>query len=292
MKIFEQYDDEQVVNIAILKTILGEFMEGNTPPPVDMSAEMQSLNEQLQASQDQVKQLNQQVTDQLGTLQVNSLRNTKQAQTIENLENTLGKIEIEFADTKQKKGELEESIWKYQEKIETLEGIVETTNRQLAELQSSHNEVAMKLNEAEKVTSYYTTKYAIAEQLHRSYDKLTMDAQDGIANIFRNATTIMDMILCIGDYDKIKMFWEYVVYLYINEEETADELREVFDLMFEMYMKMYPQFERVEVAAGEAFDTDDHIRIGLANNIITSVKFRGIKNTNTGKLIQKSVVTV
>ncbi|ONI43850.1 hypothetical protein AN641_01325 [Candidatus Epulonipiscioides gigas] len=161
------------------------------------------------------------------------------------------------------------------------------------------NQLKQSKQELEKITTELeiykknVQKYKTLEIIDRAYETLSDISKNGIINIFKNANCTEDLLICIGDYEKLKMLWEYIVYLYLNNRKEADELAQFFDILFDKYTKIYSQYKRIEVSIGIEFDTDEHIRVGTSNGFeIKEVKFNGIKNIRNNKFIQKSLVIV
>ncbi|OOO00112.1 MAG: hypothetical protein ATN35_09020 [Epulopiscium sp. Nele67-Bin004] len=174
--------------------------------------------------------------------------------------------------------------------LATQDDTLNTLQKEVSDLEQDVNSFKERAREKSVELSYYTERYSKIEDLSLKFKQLSPTSTESIKNIFKELTSPIQLLITIGDYEKLKILWEYVVYLYINSDSHAEEINELFDLCFELYQEVYPHFERVDVEVGATFSTDEHIRVGQASRQVVEVKFRGIKNSRNGKYVQKSVV--
>ncbi len=138
----------------------------------------------------------------------------------------------------------------------------------------------------------YKTKYHSVDILKVKWDALPSQTRDGVGNIFENCTSVEDIIMSLGNWNNLQMLMEYLVNLYQNNSVGAEELGEVFDIVFAMYSKINPHIVRLETVEGDLFETTKHVRVGKPASKIMKVIFRGVKNNKKDEIIQKSIVIV
>ncbi len=167
-----------------------------------------------------------------------------------------------------------------------------TLNAQMEQMKEEEQCNVSTINYLQSQVAYYQNKYSKIERIHQLYNNLSQQAKDGVAIVLRGISSVEGLMLCIGNHDNIRTLWEYVVHCYVSYLEIAEEVNALFDILFEQYAEVYPNYTRAEIEADTQFNEYEHIRLGPAGEIIKDVKFVGIVHAKTGHVIQKSLVTV
>ncbi len=159
------------------------------------------------------------------------------------------------------------------------------------EFESKSNEqTILQLKEASSTLVKKLEPFSAIEKCYNKFQKLSAEASEIIENIFSSSYSREQLLVSIGDFDKLQILWECVVDLFLKEKNCADELSELFDVFFELYSSIYSNLIRVDVQWGSDFDADEQVRVGQSHGPIKRVKFRGIFDIETNTFLQKSVV--
>ena len=202
--------------------------------------------------------------------------------------------------SEQAKDRLADSLRKREYECNRLEELLKQKEREKAELEErlqasekqSRQAVAV-LKEAQQQMEFYQKSYQGLDAIYRSYLGLDQGIQQELSRVL--STESAELFLVWGSqWNNLEALWDFMSYrFHLLDEESRVCLNEVFDYLFELYRKVNPTYQRLEVKIGDEFDEDIHIRSANSRvgGRISKVLLCGYRNVNTGKL-KKSIVII
>ncbi len=172
------------------------------------------------------------------------------------------------------KKELEESVLKLQSDNKN----IESTNTKL------HNTV-----------EFYRKNFEEELRIYELFSSLSTKTKESLNGIFKDSS--LEGFLSCGVQDKnISSFWEYIkVELQEDKNSDIEKLVQIYNFLFQRYIKAFPIYALQEVNAGDEFEALSHVNHSSSSAVsgtITKVLLRGYVNTKTSKVIKQSVVKV
>ena len=185
--------------------------------------------------------------------------------------------------------------------IDTINKTVKKLNSNIEQLEDENNKLQVlntkskkEIKESKNIIIYYDKKYSSIEYIHSKYNTMSESIKDGLNGIFKFTEDVDMFLMSCADYNKLIMFWEFIKDAVINDRYTDDieNINEVFDYIFDRYNKLSNnRYERVETNIGDDFDTEYHIRKGnIPSGEVKEILLKGIRDTQTNKIIQKTIV--
>lgn len=173
---------------------------------------------------------------------------------------------------------------------ETLNDVERKHKKEISELKEIYQEKISKLENQNMILQYYVERYGEIEKYYELYLSLEEEIHNDLKRVLRIES--VEMFFSSGvQLNNIEALWSYIAgKLNVFEEATLDKLRELFDYLFSIYIKIDSKYERQVVKIGDEFDEEFHSRMGgtVAGNV-KQILLLGYRNiyTNYGK---KSIV--
>lgn len=215
--------------------------------------------------------------------EINSLKakNRDLINEVQKLENQKNAITSDFQT---KIGKLEREVDNYKSKTDTQNQKISNLQNQIKELlkiKDKYNAIGVKFENVLRM-------YQIYQQLQEKHGTF-------LGSLFKG-NSIEVFFTCGVQRDNIDLLWDYIKDSIIEEKDYIEELKTLFNYFFTLYNKIYDNelFRFSEVNIGDYFDSEKHIKSSASNHSgkISNINFYGYYNTNTDKIIKKTIVKV
>ena len=272
-----------IENIKVIEDENNELAEERNKleeEKISLVSKINMLNIKVEASNEEVKIINNKLIDLQTTnneIIENNLKLEKQKEDlideVKTLEIEVEEIKLELADMK---SNFDDSVKVIEEKDELL----------------SKNEVIISSNEKELEL---LRPFAEWLDIYKLYDQLSTDTKESLKGIFKGQD-ILRFVYCGLQEGNIENLWEYIKSEVLNNRtENIESLNAIFDKFFNSYNMIFevPVYKTQEVSVGNDFDDYDHIRTSdsMPSGSIKEVVLYGYVNKK-GKAIKKSIVRI
>ncbi len=254
------------------------------------TSKLQDTYNQLDKANKKVEQEKQQIVKLMVELQESTEKLKEDTSIISELEQARKQNEQKINYLEQQNSSLNSYISSSNTEIDEHIKHIENLNHKVKELKQERDSIYLQYEEQVEKSNKYHKTHKKLDKLYSQYSNLSLDAKSSIISIYKLDLSLEQFLLSIGDYERLKMFWSYVASLYVNKKSSADELKDLFENIFDLYSNANSHIIRLEVDLDKGFQEEEQICIGQAIGKITEVKFRGIKDTKTNQILQKSIV--
>lgn len=188
-----------------------------------------------------------------------------------------------------------EELEKLRYKNSELDDTVKKLTHNLSEITKENSYLKSINNDLNKTVDFYKNSFEKELQIFNVYKNLTQDTKESLSGIFKSETFI-GFIVCGVQQNSIDSFWEYIKNeLRDSKNRDIEKLITIFYFLFEKYTLAYPIYKLQTVDIGDIFDTQNHIRHNLSQNMsgaIQEILFYGIVNTKTNQIVKQSIVKI
>ena len=233
----------------------------------------------------------------------------KDKEEIEMLKALVEKYKKYFKDEEIKTDNLSTDVAKLQEAKDELANINEELKAKKNELTSINNDLQNSVQKLQsdkksiqnsntklhKTIEFYRDNFEDELKAYELFTSLSSDTKESLNGIFKDAS--LKGFLSCGVQDKnISSFWEYIK-TELQEEKNSDigNLIQIYDFLFQKYMRAFPMYELQKVHKGDEFEALSHINHSsskVPSGTITEVLLKGYVNSKTSKVMKQSVVRV
>jgi len=183
----------------------------------------------------------------------------------------------------------------WQEKLETLE----QTNKELLQenkelLQKLHN-LETKYSQSQETLKLCQKNSADLLAVYEKYLQLSFDTKDSLKGLFKDDSNAITFFGAAIQEKNIDKFWEYIKNEIIEEKNSdISTLVEMFDILFAVYLKIFPHYCKNNVTIGEKFDPQKHIKTSNSNTSgkVSAIVLAGWKNSQTDKIVKQTIVKI
>jgi len=190
-----------------------------------------------------------------------------------------------LAQEKQKTQQTEGVLHAEQQQKEKLTQTIKRVKGQHDKLEKEHHVIKAELQD-------YQHSFSELQAIYTLFTSLKPNTRSSIGGIFKD-DSLQGFIAAGVQERNIDSLWEYIKHQIIEEcnEDTAT-LIEMFNFLFCLYAKAYPQMQQQAISIGESFDPSKHINTShsAVSGAITAVVLDGWINTKTKKIIKQAVV--
>lgn len=140
----------------------------------------------------------------------------------------------------------------------------------------------------------YEGQFADMIEVHKKYLNLSSRTKESLSGIFKDES-LMGFVACGIQESNIESLWDYIKDEIKEEKyEGVNELKEIFEYLFNLYQLSNPKYGWQEIKIGTNFDTEDHIRhsSGKVSGKIEEIMLKGYENKKNKRIIKKSLVKV
>ncbi len=190
------------------------------------------------------------------------------------------------------------------EKLKRLLGIskedtssLEKVNQKLAEdikqLQSSNSKVNSEKEELNQALDSYKNSFEDLLKIEKIYNSLSSSTKDSLKNMLKNSSNSTLLFASLIQEKNVENLWEFIKNELIEDQNVDnDKLVNLFELVLNIFIKIFPQYSKNGINISDRFDTELHIKAKGSGSNITKILLDGWKNNQTNKIIKKTVVGV
>ncbi len=186
-----------------------------------------------------------------------------------------------------------------EQKAQTAQHALDTSQQAKAQLSQSIEQASIKQRQLEQQNHAiqaelqdYQRNFAELQAVYALFTSLSPETRTSISGIFKDDS--LPGFIASGVQDRnIDNLWAYIKNQIIEEcNQDTPQLIAMFNRLFKIYAKAYPQMQTQPISIGEVFDPNKHIRTSASevSGTIAAVVLHGWVNTKTKKIIKQAVV--
>ncbi len=180
-------------------------------------------------------------------------------------------------------------------KLSELEAKIDDKKNELKLALKKEEDTKEKLNKSDKKLDWYREQFSEDVKIQDIYNDLSDISKGSLGGIFKS-TTASGLVACGIQEKNIGNLWEYAKNEVVSDKNPdIKNIIDLFNILFSRFTLAFPMYEVQNVASGDEFDTQLHIKHNSSQNMsgtIELVLLRGYLNTKTDKVIKQSIVRI
>lgn len=176
-----------------------------------------------------------------------------------------------------------------------LQSVIEDKIRIIEEEKALNTDLQQQISSCQTEINAYKDNFSEELLIFDKFNNLSKQTSSSLSNIFKD-DLLAGFMACGVQEKNINNLWEYIKNEDIENKNTdLPALKQIFGFLFTRYLIAYPMYEKQQVAVGDAFDSQQHIKHSSSQNVsgeIQRVSFYGWINKKNNKVIKKSVVII
>lgn len=168
--------------------------------------------------------------------------------------------------------------------------------RHVEKLTEQSAKLEKRLHTRELEVEKLKNRFKMQLELHQVYLGLSDSTRKALNGIFKGES-IEEFIFCGVQWKSIESLWDFIKWQLLEESCTElKELTRIFTYFLNAHNTVYesPLYALQSIKAGDVFDEDKHLRgpNSKISGVITEVLLLGYINTQTNKIVRKSIIRV
>ncbi len=194
--------------------------------------------------------------------------------------------------------EKDDLIMKYKHEISILKHdyihLKQTLDQSISDFKHQINEKEHLIERSQQEITFLSQRFSKEQELFNQYNSLSFETKESLNGIFKG-NTLEEFVYCGVQEESILSLWEYTKKMALEGKDIY-VLKKIVYHFLQAYNVNYNQalYVLLDDAVGTEFDNEKHIRVSMGNvsGLITTEYLKGYKNSNTNRIIKKSVVKI